>query len=614
MMFTHKKKYFFSRAVKFILIITILLITGYISQALANQDDMFENHARFEAELDSIRQIAMIPGISAAVVKDQQLIWAHGFGYADLDKQVPASQDTPYFLASITKPFATILFMQLVEQGKLDLADPISKYGIQVGKPDVIQVHHILSHTSNGEQPGEKYQYNGDRFAELDLVFKPASGKSFWENLSEQIIEPVGMENTVPSPISRGDGLIGSYIIWLENQPVYRQQAKAYRLDQNYRLEAGQCSEFFMPAAGLISTVTDLATFDIALDQDHFLLPETKTMMFAPTISTTGQVLPYGIGWFSQEYEGQRMIWHYGWQPECSSTLYLKIPEENITFLILANSDNLSRPYRLGSGEVLPIDSSVALAFYKAFVFEPKYNLSVPRIDWEGNPQDITDQLQSVDNPKMHSILERELLSYWRLFQSVGRFEQADRLMDIHTQVFPNTYLDDYPALTEPVPAPGSFIRLPLMAHLTVAIFIFLVTLTWVLGWPIGALVKYFRKKKTGLTETVSSLERSARILTIASGLLFVAIFVLYILYLSRFPTDGNLEWSQSGGLVKVLLGASIFSGMLSLGSLGIAILGWIKGAWPVLRRIHYALIGIAYALNIYLWSQLGFYDWITRL
>jgi len=604
------------KAIFFVFIIAITQVVGCSqfknNTSLQRLDDQANQLANFEAELEIIRQIGMIPGMSAAVVKDQQLIWAQGFGYADLDNQIPASQDTPYFLASVTKPFAAILLMQLVEQGKLDLTDPISEYGIQVGNPDVIQVRHILSHTSNGEKPGEKFQYNGDRFAELDLVFKPASGKSFSENLSEQIVEPIGMASTVPSPISRGDGLTGSYAIWLENYTLYRQQAEAYRLDQSYQLENGQCSEFFMPAAGLISTVTDLAKFDIALDQDHFLLPETKAKMFAPTISTTGQVLPYGIGWFSQDYEGLHMIWHYGWQPGCSSTLYLKIPEENLTFLILANSDNLSRPYRLGSGEVLPIDSSVALAFYKAFVFEPKYNLKIPRIDWEGNPQDITDQLQFVDNPKVLNILERELLSYWRLFQSVGRFDQADRLMDIHAQVFPQTYLDDYAALTEPVSAPGSFIRLPLMAHLTVAIFIFLVTLTWVLGWPIAALVKRLRMKKTGSTETVSNLERSARILTIFSGMLFVTVFVLYILYLSRFTTDGNLEWFQSGGLVKILLGASILSGMLSLGSFGIAILGWIKGTWPLLKRVHYTLIGIAYALNLYLWNQLGFYDWIT--
>lgn len=72
---------------------------------------------QFESELESIRQIAMIPGMSAAIVKDQQPIWAQGIGYADLDEQIPASQDIPIFLASKTKPFAAILL--IVTKGRL---------------------------------------------------------------------------------------------------------------------------------------------------------------------------------------------------------------------------------------------------------------------------------------------------------------------------------------------------------------------------------------------------------------------------------------------------------------------------------------------------------------
>lgn len=154
------------------------------------------------------------------------------------------------------------------------------------------------------------------------------------------------------------------------------------------------------------------------------------------------------------------------------------------------------------------IDSTISLAFYKAFDFEPKYNLCDPRIDWERNPQEIIEELQLVDNLEVLSILERQLLSYWRFFQSLGRFDQADRLMVVHTQVFSHTYLDDYPALTEPVPVPVFFIRPPLIAHLIAAIIYLLVTLTWVLGWLVEALVTRFQKK-TVITEAVSSLERS---------------------------------------------------------------------------------------------------------
>ena len=80
--------------------------------------DMSEDEAnldRFEAHLETIRQTLNIPGMSAAVVHDQELIWAKGFGYADLENQIPATPDTPYGLASVTKPVAAVLIMQLVE-------------------------------------------------------------------------------------------------------------------------------------------------------------------------------------------------------------------------------------------------------------------------------------------------------------------------------------------------------------------------------------------------------------------------------------------------------------------------------------------------------------------
>jgi CubicO group peptidase (beta-lactamase class C family) len=66
--------------------------------------------------------------MSVAVVKDQQLLWSKGFGFADYDTKTPVSKDTPYRIASLTKTFASTLVMQLVEEGKVNLDDPMSKY------------------------------------------------------------------------------------------------------------------------------------------------------------------------------------------------------------------------------------------------------------------------------------------------------------------------------------------------------------------------------------------------------------------------------------------------------------------------------------------------------
>src|SRR5467141_807214 len=77
--------------------------------------------ARLETLLENLRQELKIPGYSAAIVKDQKVIWAKGFGFADLEKKIPATEHTPYHLASLTKTFASTIVMQLVQEGRVSL-------------------------------------------------------------------------------------------------------------------------------------------------------------------------------------------------------------------------------------------------------------------------------------------------------------------------------------------------------------------------------------------------------------------------------------------------------------------------------------------------------------
>ncbi|MDQ3472922.1 MAG: beta-lactamase family protein, partial [Acidobacteriota bacterium] len=154
-----------------------------------------ERIARLEVLLENLRQELKIPAYSAAIVKDQKVIWAKGFGYADLENKIPATEHTPYHLASLTKTFGSTILMQLVQDGKIKLDDPVSKYGINLESEGVIRVRHLFSHTSEGN-PGERYSYNGNRFAELDKVVQRASGKSFGELLIANILEPLGMDET----------------------------------------------------------------------------------------------------------------------------------------------------------------------------------------------------------------------------------------------------------------------------------------------------------------------------------------------------------------------------------------------------------------------------------
>jgi CubicO group peptidase (beta-lactamase class C family) len=103
----------------------------------------------------------------------------------------------------------------------------------------------------------------------------------------------------------------------------------------------------------------------MALDRDALLKPATKALAFTPTRDTQGRDLPYGLGWFTTLYKGERVIWHYGYWT-ANSSLIIKVPSRGLSFVLLANTDGLSSPFPLGSGQLERSD--FARAFLDAFL------------------------------------------------------------------------------------------------------------------------------------------------------------------------------------------------------------------------------------------------------
>ena len=319
---------------------------------------------RFDRALDSLRKRLEIPGLSAAIVFDGAVLWSRGYGYADRDSQIPATPHTPYEIASLSKPLGAVLLLRLVQQGRVSLDDPMSKYSAEY-RTDSVRVRHVLTHTSEGA-PGTVYQYNGNLFANLFDVIVKGSGRRYRELMSNDILVPLNMTETAPgNDLQPGQpamqALLGKDVAERYGS-VVRQLAKPYRVDSNGTVVPSRETQFGLsPANGVVSTVLDLAKLDAAIDRDVLLSAATREAMWTPAKAPDGRPFPYALGWFVQPYGAERLVWHYGYLPDRYSALWLKYPDHRVTLLLLANSDALSAPFGLGVGDVTR--SAFACAF-----------------------------------------------------------------------------------------------------------------------------------------------------------------------------------------------------------------------------------------------------------
>ena len=346
--------------------------------------------AAYEKEVVQLQKKYKIPGMSVIILQDQQVIFAAGFGLADIENKISATADTPYNIASLSKPFASAVLMKLVEQGQLDLDTAIAdilkdtdftyddlkihgyteacrKIKAFSGNPEFeyafllkdyrcgtekITVRHHLTHTAQGI-PGSSYRYNGFLFNFLSLVAEEVSGKPYSELVVDNITAPLEMNRTVPCPQEE------------LCEKILDDRSKYYRVGFGGDFELSSYPTKLSSSAGIVSTVLDLAKFDVAMDRNLIVNETSKKLMFTPSISNSGDPLPYGLGWFVQIHKGQKLVWHYGWAPKAYSALILKVPEENVTLILLANSDGASAPFRLGAGNVLR--SPFAVGFLDLF-------------------------------------------------------------------------------------------------------------------------------------------------------------------------------------------------------------------------------------------------------
>jgi CubicO group peptidase (beta-lactamase class C family) len=323
--------------------------------AASSGDQLDDRLALFGRYLAALQRQTGIPGLSAVILVDRRPVWEVGLGRQSIEGGVPATPDTPYSIASITKTFTSTLLLGCVEHGTLNLDEPIRRYSTLVPEPGAT-VRHVLTHTSEGV-PGQSFRYNGDRFAALTPVVESCWGAPFRVVLAREILSRLAMQSSVPGhDLEQPDAATAELFdrdVLARYQRVLLTIARPYAVDSR-----GRASPSAFPprginaSAGLISTARDLAQYDRAIDDHVLLRPETQELAWTPATTTSGQRIPYGLGWFTERVSGDRVVWHYGLWGNAFSSLILKVPDRGLTLILLANSDGLSSRVPLAAGEV----------------------------------------------------------------------------------------------------------------------------------------------------------------------------------------------------------------------------------------------------------------------
>ncbi len=299
---------------------------------------------------------------SVLVSHEGEVIFKKGFGYANLEWDIPNQTDTKFRIASITKPFTALLIMQLVAEGKLYLHKPISTYLPDYPKNngDRITIHHLLTHTSGTTrdydseltknkypdryrteevvqqysalplefEPGEKFAYSNTGYHTLALIIETVSEKSYETVLQENILDPIGMKNTGVD----------------KHRSIIKNRAYGYfkGFGDYFNDDFGDMSAI-TGVGNIYSTVEDMFLLDQALYTEKLFPKKYENLLFTKHISDPAYGGFYGYGWeikdkpIGNTSETVETIGHSG-SMRAFTALFTRIPSSNSSIVFFNNT------------------------------------------------------------------------------------------------------------------------------------------------------------------------------------------------------------------------------------------------------------------------------------
>lgn len=309
-----------------------------------------------DSYLEALRQQAGIPGMAAIILKDREVVWEKGYGFANTATREYVTPDTPFMVGDLSATLAATLLLQCVEYRRVGLDDPMSRYGLSSPEP-AATLRALLSHasTDGGDKP---FTYSLDRYAHLTALMEWCAPQPFRKSVSHRVLNRLAMRDSVPGTDLVDPALPLPEGLFAEDElaryrSVLQRLAVPYKVTGRNKADRTELPIATMSASGgLVSTVRDLSKLDRALDDRIMLLDDTLALAWNPAFDRAGQATPMGLGWFVQFHRNERVVWHFGQIPNAYSSLLIKLPARGITFILLANSDGLSNPFQLQAGDV----------------------------------------------------------------------------------------------------------------------------------------------------------------------------------------------------------------------------------------------------------------------
>ncbi|MGE5114476.1 MAG: serine hydrolase domain-containing protein [Acidobacteriaceae bacterium] len=359
------------------------------SRQVATQAGRESSNADFRAEIEQAKKMARTAydegliaydldpkgtrikpsGFSIAVAVNGKVMWAQGFGYADLEQKVPVTSDTKFRIGSVSKPLTAAAVALLSQQGKLDVDAPVQHYvptfpdkGVAITTREVGGHLAGFRHYKDGEfetcahyenvvdsldifkndpliaPPGTKFSYSSYGFNLISAVVRGASDKGFRDYMHENVFMPLGMKNTVPD----------------EEDTIIPNRARFYNYTKKGTYENAPLTDnsYKWAGGGFLSTPSDLVTFGSALLHPGFLNEDSLKLLFTRQHTNAGAPIPYAFGWFIHDKAGEARVFEHSGGATGGSAHLLLYPDQGVVVAWTMNTTGLNTGPLDGIGRV----------------------------------------------------------------------------------------------------------------------------------------------------------------------------------------------------------------------------------------------------------------------